>query len=105
MNWQYDFKTKIVGIFLALGFFIPYSNSIYQSFHQEVLYNPTRFIGSITIRGITLSVAEVFFLADILFCLIALYRYRSLDQVGRSLFYLVGVELILLSTQTRWIHL
>lgn len=100
MNWSYNFKTKLVGIVLSLGFFVPFATVFFQP--SLAILAPVRFAGSLMVQGRVFSTAEVFILADFLFGVVCLLRYRDLDQVDRSLLFLVGAEMVILFSQTRW---
>lgn len=100
MNWSYNFKTKLVGVFLALGFFLPFALVFFQP--SLAILAPVRFAGSVLVSGRTFSTAEVFILADLLYCVVCLSRYRDLDQTDRSLLFLVAAEMVILFSQTRW---
>lgn len=102
MNWSYNFKTKLVGIILALGFFVPYAGVLIQSATSSAILSPVRFAGSVVLFGRVFSTAEAFILADLLYCVVCLLRYRDLDQTDRSLLFLVAAEMVILFGQTRW---
>src|SRR3989338_4625547 len=102
MNWHYNLKTKLVGIILALGFFVPYAAVLIQSATSPAILSPVRFVGSVILFDRAFSTAEAFILADVFYCVVCLLRYRDLDQADRSLLFLVAAEMVILFSQTRW---